>query len=349
MIPILYEKNETAFVSNGICRLPDCLSCEVTEERNGLYELDFSYPVTGTHFKDLIPGRIIGVTHDDSGDIQPFDIVGYTRTIDGQASFHAVHISYRLSYVTATGSTISSLADALSMLSGGAPDPGFSYTADFTASGYMSEADGLPHTVKELLGGAEGSILDTYGGEYTWDRFQVILRKNRGVLRDFSIRYGINMTNFSDDMDCSGVYNACVPYYKGNDTAIIGNKVTSGQATFSGMERCIPLDLSDKFETQPTKAQLEAEALSYLQKNETANPTQNISVSFVRLQDFAGSEELSGLMQCGLCDRIMVEFPTYDMKAPFKIVKTVWNALEDRYTEMELGSLQPTLKEAMGL
>ncbi len=38
MIPIIYESSETDFISNGLGRLRDCMSCEVTEERNGIYE-----------------------------------------------------------------------------------------------------------------------------------------------------------------------------------------------------------------------------------------------------------------------------------------------------------------------
>ena len=147
MIPILYEKNETAFASNGLGRLRDCISCKVTEERNGIYECDFEYPVTGANYDLIQIGRIIGVTHDDyelttterligaltdeeldtitdegglaltgerttdftTKDIQPFDIVSFSRPIDGVVTFHAVHISYRQSYLTTNGTNINSL------------------------------------------------------------------------------------------------------------------------------------------------------------------------------------------------------------------------------------------------
>ena len=112
MIPILYDKNETAFASNGLARLRDCISALVVEERNGVYELEFQYPQDGANFDLIQIGRIVCVTHDDSGDIQPFDIVSYTKPIDGVVTFHAVHISYRQSYLTVTGSNIQSLADA---------------------------------------------------------------------------------------------------------------------------------------------------------------------------------------------------------------------------------------------
>ena len=35
------------FTNFGIGALADCITCEVTEERNGGYELTFQYPLTG--------------------------------------------------------------------------------------------------------------------------------------------------------------------------------------------------------------------------------------------------------------------------------------------------------------
>lgn len=86
MIPILYESTETVFTSNGLGRLRDCLSCTVTEERNGVFECEFEYPIDGANFDLIQCGRIIGVTHDDSGVLEPFDIVSYTKPISGVVS-----------------------------------------------------------------------------------------------------------------------------------------------------------------------------------------------------------------------------------------------------------------------
>ena len=77
MIPILFERGETAFTSNGLGRLRDILSAEVTEERNSIYELTFSYPVGGAHFEDIVPGRIVLCRHDDSDVFQRFDLTRF--------------------------------------------------------------------------------------------------------------------------------------------------------------------------------------------------------------------------------------------------------------------------------
>ena len=353
MIPILYESNEIAFTSNGLGRLRDCISCDVTEERNGIYECDFEYPVDGANFDLIQCGRVVAITHDDSGDIQPFDIVSYTKPIDGVVKFHAVHVSYRQSGIVAQGSGINSLADAMTMLTSSAqPSNPFTYEADFTSTAYMASADGTPRSVRQFLGGIEGSILDAYGGEYEFDRFRVILHRSRGVMRDFVIRYGVNMLDYSEDTDYSETYTSAIPFWKGNDngtdTTVIGNRVDLGSTAYNGRNICASLDLSDKFENAPTQAQLESLALTIMQSRQTQMPAQSIKVDFVRLQDM-GFEGLDNLLQCNLCDTIRVEFPDYSMSGVFKIVKTVWDALEERYTAMELGTLSVSLADALGI
>ena len=352
MKPILYEKTETAFTSNGLGRLQDTIEATVVEERNSVYELDFTYPVDGERFDDIVPGRIIGVTHDETGDIQPFDIVSYSKPISGIVTFHCEHISYRQSRLTVSGTNINSLADAFTMLEGAEPENPFSYSTDKTSSGYMAAADGVPRSVRQMLGGIEGSILDAYGGEYEWNKFNVILHEHRGQVRDFTIRYGVNLLDYNEDADYSGTFTSCIPYWKGNDNGqdivVQGNRVDSGASSYNGRNDCRPLDLSEKFEDAPTTAQLEAAAASYMQSNQTYLPAQNIRVDFVRLQDL-GYEGLDDLLQCKLCDTIRVAFPKYNMTGAFKIVRTVWDVLAGRYIEMELGALSTTLAEALGI
>lgn len=348
MIPILYSASETEFASNGLGRLRDCISCIVTEERNGVYECDFEYPVSADDFNDIQIGRIIGVTHDDTGDIQPFDIVSFTRPIDGVVTFHCTHISYRQSYLTVTGSNINSLAAAFTLLGNATPTNPFTYETDKGSAGYLAAADGVPKTVRSMLGGIEGSILDAYGGEYEWDKFRVILHSARGELRNFSIRYGVNMLDYNEELDSSGTYMSCVPYWTDGTTTVVGDRQDSGGSTVTGRGECVPLDVSDKFESQPTKAQVNSMGLSVMNATNPMIPVQSIKVEFVRLQDM-GYENLSSLMECGICDTINVVFPFYNTSGQFKIVKTVWDVLADRYESMELGDLPVTLAEALGI
>ena len=349
MIPILYDTNETSFTSNGLGRLRDATEVKVVEERNGVYEADFKYPVTGANFDKIKIGRIIGVTHNESEDIQPFDIVSYSKPIDGIVTFHCTHISYRQSYMTVTGSNISSLADAFDLLGTAEPDNPFVYETNKTSSAYMAAADGKPKSVRSLLGGTEGSILDTYGGEYEWDRFRVILHDNRGVTRPFTIRYGVNMLKYDETFDTQGSYSSCIPFWANGTEIVIGDRQFATGVTIANRGECVPLDVSDKFQSKPSKADVEAMGLAVMASKNVYNPTQTLHVEFARLQDVPDYENFRRLYQCNLCDIINVAFPDYDFTGQFKIVKTTWDVLADRYESLELGDLSISLAQALGV
>lgn len=358
MIPILYEKNETAFSSNGICRLRDCLSCVVTEERNGIYECDFEYPVTGAHYNEIVCGRIIAVTHDDSGDVQPFDIVGYTAPINGVVSFHAVHISYRLNTVAGINTQVTGAHNAQFFLTrfqnfcaAAGPGKQFTFTTNISTTAYCAlfAQRNMPYIVRQWMGGTEGSVLDTFHGEWKFDRFQVALLSARGVQRDFQIRYGLNMTEYNDEVDFSGSANSFISFWKGDNYAINSGTVADVLPSYSGRKDYTVYDLTDMFETEPTSAQLETAGRRKMNSEHANNPAETINVSFVRLQDSEEYEQYQLLMQCGLCDTVLVKFPMYGMSARMKIVKVVWNVLQERYDSMELGTLATTLSQALGV
>jgi len=348
MIPILYESDETVFSSNGLGRLRDAISVKVFEERNGLYECEFEYPVDGAHFDDIRLGRIIAVEHDDTSDVQPFDIVSYERNIDGTATFRATHISYRQAGMVASDKNINSLSAAFTALSEAQPSNPFAYESDITSSAYMAAFDGIPRSVRQLLGGIEGSVLDTYGGEYEWDKWRVILHASRGQERSLTIRYGLNLVDYNENMDYGESFNAVIPYWYQDEKGLVkGDMITSDMSTHDGRTTCVPLDLTDKFEDKPTKAQLETKAASMI--SQAPAPRQTISVDFIRLSDTEEYKRYKDLQQCRLCDTLKVEFPRYKMSGRFKIVRTVYDVLMERFESMELGDLSTTLSEALGL
>ena len=57
--PILYQSDERSFETMGLGALSDVISCIVTEERNGPFELEMSYPVGGDKYDLLAVDRII--------------------------------------------------------------------------------------------------------------------------------------------------------------------------------------------------------------------------------------------------------------------------------------------------
>lgn len=67
MIPVLYEPKTKKFDTNGIGRLSDTVSCIVTETRNGEYELEMQYPITGAYYDEIELASVILAQPGDGG------------------------------------------------------------------------------------------------------------------------------------------------------------------------------------------------------------------------------------------------------------------------------------------
>ena len=365
MKPILFNQNETHFTDNGRGRLVDCISCVVTEERNGIFECEFQYPVTGRMFSEIKEGRIIGIIHDDSKDIQPFDIYAHSTPLNGIVTFYAHHISYRLGNVILKPMTASSCVEAFTNFPNKTYNPcPFSFWTDKAVAANWE--NDIPSPIKAILGGSEGSILDIYGkGEYEWDKWTVKLHTNRGHDNGVSIRYGVNLTDLLHDYDISGSYNAVVPYWKSKEegtlvtlsdgyiavdeylqpwTTHTGAIMEDGKGnviyfkTNAASIAPIPMDLSDAFENQPTEAQLQAEAVRRLQNSEAWLPSENITVQFVNLADTEEYKNISALQRVRLCDKVSVYCGPLGVSAiKMQVIKVVYDVLAERYDEIELG------------
>lgn len=99
MNPVLYESTESTFETNGLGVLSDTISCQVVEERNGIFEITLEYPLTGIHYQEIKQRRIIFVKPNPYEDPQPFRIYRITKPLSGKITVYAQHISYDLSGV----------------------------------------------------------------------------------------------------------------------------------------------------------------------------------------------------------------------------------------------------------
>ena len=109
---LLYPSTETEFQNNGLGALSDAISCTVTEERNGMYEMEMQYPVSGSHYGEIANRAILFCKPDPYRDPQPFRIYRILKPISGRVTVYAHHISYDLS-----GVTVSPFSAALSVTS----------------------------------------------------------------------------------------------------------------------------------------------------------------------------------------------------------------------------------------
>ena len=346
MIPILYDHTEIDFTSAGIAILSECISCTVEEELNGTFECEFEYPISGRHYSKIQEGQIIGATHDDSGVLQPFEIYKRSAPIDGKVKFNAHHISYRLSKAVTFPFTAITLAAALTSLAsnivGGTE---FSFSTDMAAAGELKIE--VPTAVRAMLGGEENTLLQVYGGEFEFNNFEVILHSSRGTDTNVEIRYGKNLSDLTQEIDESEVYNAIVPFWKDSSNATIVTlpELYIAHDTDADLTM-MPLDLSSDFDKKPTVAQLRTKANEKFEAGKPWTPNETIEVDFVALWQTDEYAQYAELQRVHLGDSVSVYYPALGVIANSqRVVKTVYNTLLDRFDEITLNQLRATLAD----
>ena len=77
--PVLYPANAAEFSTFGLGVLTDTVSCEVTVDRNGVFECLLKYPIRGQHYGLITKECIIKAKPNDTASDQAFRIYHITK------------------------------------------------------------------------------------------------------------------------------------------------------------------------------------------------------------------------------------------------------------------------------
>lgn len=357
MIPILYAASETDFTTNGIGLLTDAVSCTVTEERNGAYELTLVYPAKGHLAEYIAEDAIIKAKANDTDEPQLFRIYKSGKQIGSNTTWNAEHISYELTGNPVERFSVSGVnaEQALNRLLAAAVFK-HKYTAisDITTVNSTSIADVV--SVRKALGGVEGSILDTWGGEYHFNNYRIELLKARGADNGVTIEYGKNLTDAKQERNISNIVTAIFPYAKytpegTENEAFVSLKektlVHAGAANYA-YKRCEIVDFSSEWEsgTIITEDMLRTKAEAYLEKIST-EPDINITLSYAQLKKTKDYKNIQAMESVALCDTVTVRIDKLQIEATAKIVKAKYDSLKERYDTMEIGSVRTNLTKQL--
>ncbi len=344
MIPILIDTDNTI-----LGNITDCTACTATEERNGIYEAKFTVPMQSDIYGKIQTGRFISAKPNDISNNQKFRI--YKRFDDKIAkttTFYCEHIRYKLAGIpvapdTYSGTPASILSDMLTSVNA---------NTEFSAWSNISTVKDItmeiPSSAGAMLAGQKGSLLDTFGGEYEFDNYTVKLHQNRGQEKKTEIRYRKNLTGFTCTEDTTNTYTHVYPYYRNEDGVYVeldSKVITLANASNLPFVRCYFLDLSAEFDTPPTKAQLLAKTNAFINANDLDTISRHYKVSFVPLWQTEEYKNLAVLERCSLCDTVTVIHEKEKVKA--KIIKTVYDVLNERYISIEMGNAKSNFAQTV--
>lgn len=356
MIPVLYKANETDFTHLGLGVLMDTLRAEVTEERNGVFELELDYPVDGQLFNSLKNDRLIRVNASPQLSDQRFRIVHMEKKANQIMTVYAEHVSY-LSQDLALNPTVNysgTAQNALNTWSSNIVDSHpFTTFSDIShsANGRWEIED--VENARRALGGVRGSLLDSYGGEYRFDNYHIQLWQDRGKDSGVLIAYGKNLVDLEQEEEITSTYTSIYPYAIAEDeNGNQGERITlpelfidSEHVDKYARRKILVVDFSQD-EVKTVEA-LRLRAEQYIEANNIGVPKVNIRVSFQDLAKTLDYKDLSLVEEINLCDTVDVYYEKLDIQTNAKIIKTVWNALLDEYKELEIGEARSSLSQAV--
>lgn len=348
MIPVLYPPNAADFSSFGLGVLTDTISCEVTEERNGVFECLLKYPVSGQHYGLITKECIIKAKPNDTAADQAFRIYRITKPLNGIVTIYGQHISYDLANVPVLPFSTESRSPQLILSQLLAGDTRFTGWTDYSDAKAFSVTQ--PKSVRACLGGTEGSMLSKWYGEFEWDNFTVKFHSHRGQKTGVVIEYGKNLTDLEQDEDNSGVYTALLPYAvytpEGSDTETV---VTLPEVTLPVVTseivraKTLIMDFTEQFgsDTVITEEALRTKAKSYIKANPLGATIPTVKVSFEPLWK---QPEYSALLErVNLCDTVTIRHSLLGVSVSAMVIETVYDTLAERYKSISLGQSKSSM------
>ena len=361
MIPVLFKGNETNFNHNGIGLLKDTLSCEVSEVRNGSFDLELVYPITGSYFKDLKNGNIIQAKPNDTDQPHNFRITEIDKTLsDKEVVVYGVSTTNDLGGNMVKSLYLEDLTPQviLNEMKNALHYPtSFNFVSNITTIGSV---DWELNNPLNLIVGEEGSLVDIFGGEVKRTNDTIYLYGRRGKDNVTTIRAGKNLDGFKMTESFQGKYTQILPYFKyeaevpgeiAGDTegetvrqevTVFGNIVSSPYHGRYPVNAIKPIDFSQNEVVRESKSldALNLVASKYFSNlySEIDKPSVSINVDMIQLVDSEQYELYERLEKVELTDTVSVYVPEYDVDILVKINELKYDSLRERTISIVAGS-----------
>ncbi|KOC47769.1 endopeptidase [Clostridium botulinum] len=337
----IYDSKEIDFEHNGLAVLDKCIRVEVTEELNGLYELELEYPIfNNSKWGHLIEDNIIQVPTQFG--LQLFRIYHKTKTLT-KIKINARHIFYDLLDNLIEEIDIRGLTgkDSLKLA--------MNNLAYKTKYKYFSNINWKNNIyIDDETGDIENKnpievlffLISIYGGELKRDNFNFLWLENVGQDNGIVISYGKNIKGIEEDLNRDSVITRIKPV--GRDGLTLDEKYIDSPNISKYPHpkiKCIEFSDCNDYDS------LRKSARNYFKKNNCDIPVLNYKVDFIELSKTEEYKNYSCLETLNLGDIVTVKHKILNIDVKQKVIKYSWDCLRDRYINIELGNFKENLNK----
>lgn len=359
--------------------LPDVVSCEVHEEKNGAYELAMTYVSIGINAELIATDCILSVYCPLRKTIGEnyFRIYRVEKDLGGHIVISARQIAGDLVYFGITKHGLDDV-DGIQVFSENYSSHGyedvsfsmwlrhasnmniyFTFNGDATipefAPGgghfmdFCTGTSARAYLGGEDLQGNDRTALQLFPGcAYVWDKWDISLWEKRGQDRNVQITYGTNMAEMACDDDTDGIFTYVCAFYLQNDGTNFRKYVSSLYATdyvsMFAISRIKMFDCSAEVTNKYPEGASTADITAYLntlaKAERDAMNYAGVPVRNISIDVVEGA--ISGVY---LCDTLPVLYKRngIEINTRMEIVGYTWDAIMQRYTEITLGAVQMDL------
>ncbi len=352
MKPILYEPKATDFENNGgIATLADCRSLKVTEEANGSYIAELTFPIT-TKYSEYLEDVNYQIKCKPN-DLDKYHVF-YIYT-------HYKDMATGLLYVTAKSRTMKlgnrtvknvvidnqTGIEAMALLHDGMDlESDIEMFSDITA---ISSTHFEVSNPLECIKGIDGSLNQRYGGEIKHEPNRISLLKRRGKDNVTTIRYRKNLEGFKLELNWDGLCTRIYPYADvqntdGKTERIYGNKVDSQYiGNYDGEVYARHIQFTEDQGATDT-ATLNKVASKYFTSMNAGVDKPKVSAE-VNIRKLDNQAKFKNFRQLGIFDSFTVFHERYNINLEMTVNKVVYDGLLEQIESIEAGDPKFTFFE----
>ena len=352
MKPILFAPGSTSFNTNGIGVITTASYGNVRRELKGDYELNMTMHISDPYYSQVEIGSIIVAKPNATDRVQPFCVEQISKQMDGSVDIYATHIGqFRTKLITikkfSAATSGDGISNAFTKINANCTPSTQPFTLSTNKTSSTQYANAFPKSMRDVMGGSEGSLLDVYGGEWDFDQMSLSLNTRLGTDQGAQIIYGLNMSGFSieDEYKWGMSPNSILPYWYQENTGLVqGSVISSGE--YVPYTQTVPMDFTTQFKNKPTATQLNNYATSWI--NKKGRPTFNVKASFKDITTLPMYRELlPRLATLKIGDTVTVIMPKYNVNYKTRIITLDYDFLREQYNSIEIGDSQSTINDAI--
>lgn len=332
----IYDKSSTNFTNLGLGTLLP-FQCNITEELNGMYELELIHNYDSLKKYNLLENERIILANTPNGR-QPFRIYRVVPTMES-ITVNARHIFYDLLDNYITNLSISGSANEVlkSIINRFVYSTNFKFETNIKKSGSIILDKESPISAFLNTDNDKPKFIQSFGGEILRDNFNIKILENIGEDKGYTIRYGKNLLGLTVDEDYSNVVTRVYAYGKDNINVVVDSENINNYL----YPKIVAQDFGDIGDTST----LRTRARDFLKISD--KPTVNIDVNFVLLSKTEEYKEFQFLEDIKLGDILTIYNQKMNFSKKAKVISYVYDAISDSYINVILGDFLNILTDSI--